>query len=636
MDLSRKYNIKAGEDQQLHLNQSSIVPGYQRVSADSRFSDSLWNMASRVHLPGMKRSNTQFDFSKCPGYPAGFALSLAEYAYARLENSVESSRSEVSWLTVRNDLHQLNQFAMFCSQSRLTNFAQVQARHYDEFLRTLCFPSTGKAKSERRVLDIVSAVYRLWDYRDRMTEGLRVQPYGKSFSQMFRSKQCRATENATSVIPEPVFAAGSLIALEYVLKHSLTILPAWQEMQHIYNFQIQPLKLPRRAEERLLHPTARGVLRKYSADWRFNGWTSIGHLYEEIHQLRTACIWVIIAFSGIRISELLSLQAGCAVTDSNGDGNKRYYINAHVHKHRGIGTKDTWVVVEEVIKAVHVLEQLMAPLRNATSNHKLFLSDRTSHTFGVHRKHSPENVYVLTNEAVVSKLKSFQAHSKNVLGKPIPDYISDDGTSRPWRFNTRQFRRTLARYIVRQPFGVIAGMLQYKHVEVAIFEGYAGHEPEWNKMLSDERILASINLLDEVAIDMSNGELGGEIGQKLNEQFAIEFKGRAEDFPPSQIAKWLANTAKPLFVGKFNFCFYESSKAKCTRNQPAAPVINHCQPDVCSNACIGSRHIPQWEAQLLQAQELANNPHASTIHKQAMSMEINKLQRVIATFGDKG
>ena len=44
---------------------------------------------------------------------------------------------------------------------------------------------------------------------------------------------------------------------------------------------------------------------------------------------------------------------------------------------------------------------------------------------------------------------------------------------RPWIFSTSQFRRTLAWFIARQPGGSIAGAIQYRHMSVQMFEGYA-------------------------------------------------------------------------------------------------------------------------------------------------------------------
>jgi hypothetical protein len=355
-----------------------------------------------------------------------------------------------------------------------------------------------------------------------------------------------------------------------------------------------------------------------------------------LNQLKTACTIVILAFSGIRVSELLSIEVGCSITEKYEDGHTRHYINTLIHKHREHGSKDTWVVIQEVVCAISVLEKLTEKIRKSTGDHRLFLTDGTGHFFGVHRHFKPESVSEYTFEAINYQINSFQKHCIKALDIGLPDWRdSAIGGPELWHFNTRQFRRTLARYIARQPFGIIAGMRQYKHVEVTVFEGYAGSEPEWNKLLESEKVLASVDLLEEVAMDLSNGELAGVLGQNLRKQFAHEFKGRAEDFPPSQIAKWLATSQKPIFVGKFNFCFFEPQKAVCTNASSSGPVLNYCQPEICSNACIAKRHITKWEAQAKQVEELASLPKTTKIHRIALMNEATKLRAVIDTYGEK-
>ncbi len=54
-------------------------------------------------------------------------------------------------------------------------------------------------------------------------------------------------------------------------------------------------------------------------------------------------------------------------------------------------------------------------------------------------------------------------------GDAIPDV---DG--RPLRLRTAQFRCTLAWFIARRLGGSIAGAIQYRHLSIHMFEGYAG------------------------------------------------------------------------------------------------------------------------------------------------------------------
>ncbi len=613
------------------LDKSSFVAENQPVSGRSVFGDPVWYMESLVSLPGLKVGRKSWDFSKVPGFPGGFALSMAEYAYARLHAPSVSYGKEVQWLTVFNDLFYLMVFVDFCAQRGLNGFHEVEKSHLEDYLRELQFGKSGNARSEERIRQLIGVIYRLWDFRSKVGNCLSAIPFGKSLKRLLGAES-GWSENATPPIPEPVFSAVMSAALDYVLEYGPTIIRAWEGLCERWDNDNEWSLRPR-GRANTLYAEAKSTLQSTPATWLQQPWAGLDSLYTELQQLRTAAMLVVLAFSGVRASELLSIEQGCCVDEELDDGGTRYYLNTLVHKYRPGGSRDTWVVVEEVVCALRVLERLTARARRATGDRRLFLSDGSPAFFSVPHRFVRESMSELTYEALTLQMSSFQAHCSKKLGRPIPEWPDENGVVKPWRLNTRQFRRTLARFIAREPFGVIAGMLQYKHIETAIFEGYAGSEPDWNKMLADEKVLASIDILDEVSMDLSNGEVSGELGKRLKIDFELEFKGRAEDFPPSQIAKWLANAEKPFFVGKFNFCFFDPTKALCTERGASHPVMNHCQPGVCDNACVTRRHLPNWEAQLKQAQEFAAHPKASCLHKAAMAAEVAQLRAVIEGCG---
>lgn len=622
-------------DAQTRLGASKIVAPNKRVSPDSVFSDPVWQMSALVTTPGIGSFQKQWDFRLVPGFPLGFALTLAEYAFGRLYTPVDTQDREATWLTVHNDLTALKGFAQYCETQGLIGFHEVDQALCESYLRTLKFSDVPEIlKSDERIRYVFRVVYRLWEYRSAVGNSIPSMPFGKPFGKVFKKPSGIRSENATPVIPEPVFAALMSPALDYVLTYSRTIIAAWQRLQEAWDVEIAPLALSDSGKLLRLKMVAKIVTAHYPAHWRAEGWSSYGDVYDELQQLRVAATLVILAFSGIRISELLALEAGCDVTEKGDDGRIRHYINTLVHKHREKGSRDTWVVVDEVVKAIKILEVLTERLRTGSKDDRLFAIDSGLNLFSVQNDFAEAKVGEITSYAVIVQIEAFSMHCGKVLNRPIPEWADEDNATVRWKFNTRQFRRTLARHIARQPFGVIAGMLQYKHVEVTVFEGYAGSEPEWNKLLEQEKVLASVDVLEEVAMDLSNGELAGDFGIKLKEEFAAEFRGRAEDFPPSQIAKWLANSNKALFVGKFNFCFFDPAKAQCTQGVKSdKPILNFCQPEICSNSCVGKRHIPKWEAQLKQAEELAVHPKASQSQRELLLREVECLRAVVTSCG---
>lgn len=623
------------EQRSIRLDGSRIVSPNTRVSPASVFSDPVWYMDGLVTTPGVSSWQKRWDFRATSGFPTGFALSLAEYAYARLYEPVGTHGREGTWLTVQNEITALNTFANFCEQQGLTGFHEIDTPLYEKYLQFLQFNGVEKEKkSAMRVRTLVKVIFRLWEYRSKISEPLTSLPFGKPFEKLFRKSSLGGSslENVTPVIPEPVYASLMQAALDYVLIYGSTIISAWKELQDVWRNDISPTNPSNNLPGRRLNRATEKILKSHHADWRRDPWTTYGDVYLELHQLRAASMIVVLAYSGIRVSEFLALRAGCYVADECVDGRVRYYINTKVHKHRQKGSRDTWVVIDEVVKAIKILEILSERVRAGAQDDRLILTCKSDQFFSVQNEFIGKQVKELGTNAICSKIQSFKNHCNTKLNRlPIPDVADENGNIMPWSFNTRQFRRTLARYIARQPFGVIAGMIQYKHVEVAVFQGYAGCDPDWNKLLEQEKVLASVDILEEVAMDLSNGQLAGDFGEKIKEDFANEFRGRAEDFPPSQIAKWLSNSSKSLFVGKFNFCFFDPAKALCTQDKvdKHRPIVNFCQPNECENACVAKRHAPKWEAQLQQAEELAIHPKASLVQRELLMREVASLKAVV-------
>ncbi|WP_329359905.1 hypothetical protein [Streptomyces anulatus] len=169
--------------------------------------------------------------------------------------------------------------------------------------------------------------------------------------------------------------------------------------------------------------------------------------------LLAALYAITVYLSGMRDSEAQSLKPGCHFTEPSPDGVlERHKLRSTVFKHReATGEEDTWVVIEPVAEAVAVLE-------------KLTNCDRLFYRHG----------YQWKNEGIGNTINTLLNTFRDRLaeGRPHDPIPLADGE--PWRFSTRQFRRTVAWHIGHQPFGVVAGKIQYKHLKVAMFEGYAG------------------------------------------------------------------------------------------------------------------------------------------------------------------
>jgi hypothetical protein len=181
-----------------------------------------------------------------------------------------------------------------------------------------------------------------------------------------------------------------------------------------------------------------------------------------------ACVITTSALTGMRSSGLMELMVGChAPAEEDAPGLARHRLVGKVVKgRRWGGERDEWVVVEEVVRAVTLAEQLT----DAEPGQLLFGSFQGFNS----------------NGAMDWLRRWVTSPAGQRLGlEPIPD--------RP--VHPRSLRRTLAVEMAARPGGLLATKLHFKHLSVVTSEGYA-HRPggaqavfhqEWKRAETDEK-----------------------------------------------------------------------------------------------------------------------------------------------------
>ncbi len=110
--------------------------------------------------------------------------------------------------------------------------------------------------------------------------------------------------------------------------------------------------------------------------------------------------------------------------------------------------------------------------------------------------------------------------------------VDGERTTQAWRFTPRQFRRTLAWQIARQPFGLVAGARQYQQVSVAVFAGYAGtSESGFRAEVEKERAEAQLDdIIERYEDDLQGRAFTGGAAARLKADFA-RIRAELGDFP---------------------------------------------------------------------------------------------------------
>jgi hypothetical protein len=217
---------------------------------------------------------------------------------------------------------------------------------------------------------------------------------------------------------------------------------------------------------------------------------------------------------------------------------------------------------------------------------------------------------------------------------PIAAIPEVDGT--PWVLTSLQFRRTLAWHIANQPFGIVAGKIQYQHVSVATFEGYAGQsESGFRSEIEAERQLQQMEDIVDRYEDYCRGVKAtgpgaahiGRIFEKV--QDLGDFPGKIVD--RGRVRAMLLHLGRTLYPGLLNDCFFDPAVAHCLKTvKSETPLIAQCHPDRCPNSRITERHLPTWEQAEAQAKEHLSQRRLPVLQRTIIEQQIADFSRVIA------
>jgi len=302
--------------------------------------------------------------------------------------------------------------------------------------------------------------------------------------------------------------------------------------------------------------------------------------------LRTAAIIVILAVSGMRSSEVMELQVGGRRPPQElGHGLARYRLASRIVKGQPLGgLQDEWVVIEPVIRAVELAEQLHDDPRDGALLFGRF-------AFGVRYQWFRNWV------------NGPAGHRLGLAPIPGGDLVTP-----------RMLRRTLAIELAYRPNGLLATKIHLKHVSVATTEGYASRPGG-----AQAELLAEVNKhesernLDLVWAEFRNYQQGvmpaGPGARELTAFFAQIDSGLDPDTAASpkiqhgdrEVLNLLSKRAKTLHLATANYCWFtDPSRALCLKlaGTPTAdkPLAGMCDSARCPQATHHPCHRPVWAA----------------------------------------
>lgn len=339
-----------------------------------------------------------------------------------------------------------------------------------------------------------------------------------------------------------------------------------------------------------------------------------------VRSLRTACIIVIAAVSGMRASEISELAAGCRrPVEEPVPGLARYRIASKVIKGQPLGgTDDEWVVTREVFDAVEAAERLAG-----NPEHGTLLFGRFAFNMMYQRFRSWVN-----------------GPAGQRLGlQPVPD----------GPLNPRMLRRTLAIELAYRPGGLLAAKIQLKHVSCATTEGYANRPGgAQSRLLADvTREEAKRNL--EITMAEYERHLQGvqpsgpgardlvRVFQSVDGAIATE-NGTPPNVIPAdqQVRTMLTKRSATLHLGAANYCWFtDPSRALCLKlaGTPDAdrPLLGMCDSARCPQATHHACHRPAWAASVETTKTfLGSLGRGQKTERARLEAELARSQRVLS------
>ncbi|WP_192034955.1 tyrosine-type recombinase/integrase [Halomonas sp. YLGW01] len=385
--------------------------------------DDVVTLPDSLFTAGTSNSQKLLNFLRVPlAFRETFKTCVTSYILKGIEGS-----SPPKGNTIRQFFYQAIAFLIWLNDrgvSRLSNVTPLICQQYVEFCKELKGhkgePLSGSYLNRRFV-----AVKNLHILSQQSSDSMPYPWQESSAYKLAGQSKLFHQEAKTEIIPDDIL--GSL------LQSTVDWLDQADDI----------ISVRERVEAWLLEGMSRKPIQA-----RLNklGWTK-SELSEAERHLQTACMSIVLITSGIRVSELCSLENQCAFKTLDEEGDSFHWMRGTSYK---TGVRDCeWLVAEITHRALVVAERLAQPLQAnleqrisalRTDNpkdvdipqlrehsHRLFLAVGKKHKYGIE---------TLSISSVIKRLNTF---------------ASQCGLE--WRFTPHQFRRTFAVYAAHSAFG---------------------------------------------------------------------------------------------------------------------------------------------------------------------------------------
>jgi len=625
----RQPRIKIAEDQRVLPD--ALLSTLKQPGPSSVYADPVWSLDEAIPLVWAPRDRRVIDivkFEKTAGPAARpFAWCCLNFDLSHYPCNFK----EVPPVGLNSAMYLFRRYVKFLA-GRGATIEEASGAHY------VAWAGKFSGMSTSHFSKAITIPQRVWMYRDYLPiDQRKLEPWRDDISLPSAPPRYRG-ENRTPRIPRTVLDPLMKWCRFYIESASRDILWVLE------------------ATKGSMEPRFGARLREYSVarlPVSDVPWIELkrGNAYKREIEYIVDAAWIIAAFfTGMRNSEEQELRGRCWSVHLDESGQPfRYFLQGTSTKIDGrtVVPKE-WVTVALAVKALEKVAELNAMIdriKPPALNMK-----NTDLLLRRHNGFSGDDA-ALTNR-VTPRLRSFLANA-NRLGREalarctndedraaVRQFVFPDGPSGVgWKLSAAQFRRSVAYYIARQPYGVVAGAVQFGHLSAAIFQGYAGtEEGAFRDEVEKERAIGSQTDFIDMYNSVKEGRpLVGPKGRALEKQFrwiaevCNDFPGQIVD--EARVHQLLMNMVVTVYPGLLNDCLFERSTALCLIKHPEAdgaePLLDRCDREKCPNSCVSEKHRPMIEDAKERAVSYRRRRGLSSNQRSALDRTISRYERTL-------
>lgn len=548
---------------------SAVVDNHGNTTVISRVGDPVWNLSPFVTTPNTKTYEKCLDWT---GIPEAYREAVENVLYAYWKQGRPGwSLPGVSQLRVM--LYGLRALCSFASASNLSSLADLHPIHIASFVQ-----EQKKAEKKPRTLEkIFSAVQLLYLFRSEHRGTLGFHPWPESSATDMAGATGQQGDDARKVGLTPLIPVD--VASKLFLYAERVLVQA----------------------DSLLDARDRGERSSF-----------------KINSVRDACFYLIGVLTGMRSSEISSINIGAGRTEER-NGFKFHWLTSTEHKTKK-GVVD-YLMPSMGHNILRVMERWSQPYRQRLAEQIAAMESKSS-------KRTPtELAWLATARSNTKRLflgngnSGIVPISRGGWSEILKTFAIAAGTN--WKLAPHQLRRLYAYTYVRHKLGDMLFLKeQFKHSSIDMSQLY-GFNPRQDRALYDDILSELLRYKGEVISTWLEKDepLAGGAGQRIMEM-------RAQEFPERKAL--VMETSRRVLMRSNGHAWCLAQDEGCG----GSGIYAKGSCSGCRNGLIDRRFIPIWQEAYRHHTELLKDAQAwGTGAIKRVSTDLEQAAKILRDLG---